>query len=245
MSFNDETLMAYADGELDGPTRAAVEQAMRRDPALAERVRQHQALRSNVFAAFAPVAEEPVPQRLQAAASGGKVIHLNTKRKGHAEAANDRRWSWPEWGAVAAALVVGVLAGGVGLQEVQGLNGGAQLAMAADGQLAARGKLAQALGSQLAGAAPGAVKIGTSFVGKDGNYCRSFMMGVAAGLACKDGAEWKVPVTAQAAPAAGGAYRQAGSEMPQAVLEAVDQRIVGKALDAAGEQAAARAGWKR
>ena len=241
-SFNDETLMAYADGELDAATRAAVERAMLRDPALAERVRQHQALRSDVFAAFAPVTGEAVPQRLKAAAGGGKVIHLNTRRKGGAEAANERRWSWPEWGTIAAALVVGVLAGGVGLKGVQGEP---QLAAAADGKLAARGQLAAALGSQLAGAAPGAVKIGASFVGKDGNYCRSFMMGVAAGLACKDGAEWKVPVTAQAAPAADGAYRQAGSEMPTAVLEAIDQRISGKTLDAAAELAAKNAGWKR
>jgi hypothetical protein len=241
-NFNDETLMAYADGELDAATRAAVERAMLRDPALAERVRQHRALRSDVFAAFAPVAGEAVPQRLKTAAGGGKVIHLNTRRKGGAEAANDRRWSWPEWGTIAAALVVGVLAGGAGIKGVQGEP---QLAAAADGQLAARGQLAAALGSQLAGAAPGAVKIGASFVGKDGNYCRSFMMGVAAGLACKDGSEWKVPVTAQAAPAADGAYRQAGSEMPAAVLEAIDQRISGKTLDAAAELAAKNALWKR
>ncbi len=32
MTISDETLMAYADGELDAAARAAVESAMREDP---------------------------------------------------------------------------------------------------------------------------------------------------------------------------------------------------------------------
>src|SRR4051812_16328693 len=80
MSFSDETLMAFADGELDDITKHEVELAMRLDPQLAARVRQHQALRSNVFNAFAPSADEAVPQRLQAASRSGKVVHLNTVR---------------------------------------------------------------------------------------------------------------------------------------------------------------------
>ena len=38
MSFSDETLIAYAVGELDDATRRAVEDAMRRDASLARRV---------------------------------------------------------------------------------------------------------------------------------------------------------------------------------------------------------------
>jgi hypothetical protein len=50
------------------------------------------------------------------------------------------------------------------------------------------------------------------------------MLGATAGLACRMGGGWKVPVLAQGvrAPAADGEYRQAGSEMPAAVLEAID-----------------------
>ena len=62
-SFSDEILMAYADGELDEATRRAVEEAMRKDAALARRVAQHKAMRNDVFAAYAPVAEEAVPPR--------------------------------------------------------------------------------------------------------------------------------------------------------------------------------------
>jgi anti-sigma factor RsiW len=38
MTFSDETVMAYVDGELDDATRAALEVAMTTDTDLAERV---------------------------------------------------------------------------------------------------------------------------------------------------------------------------------------------------------------
>ncbi|NML61160.1 hypothetical protein HHL21_08715 [Massilia sp. RP-1-19] len=245
MKFSDETLMAYADGELDPATRTAVERAIRSDPTLAAKVRQHTALRSNVFAAFGPIADEPVPPRLTAATRSGKVIQLNTARAARAEAPQEkRRWSWAEWGGIAAALMVGVLAGGAG---VIGLQDQPQLAATPGGTLLAQGGLAVALSTQLAGAAAqdAPVKIGVSFEARDGGYCRTFMMGAAAGLACRNGAEWKVPLMAQAASGAAGAYRQAGSEMPPVVLDAIDTRISGQTLDAKAEEAARARGWQR
>ena len=65
MRFSDETLMAYADGELDPQERAAIEEAMRDDPAIANAVANHRALRADVAAAFAGILDEPVPARLQ------------------------------------------------------------------------------------------------------------------------------------------------------------------------------------
>lgn len=246
MRFTDETLMAFADGELDEPTRRAVELAMRKDPELAAKVAQHRALRADVFGAFAPTLDEPVPPRLKEAVTQGKVVQLDAVRAARRETMAKRRWSWPEWGALAATLVLGVLAGGFGLKSVQG---DAQLAtaMGADGTLVARGQLATALTQQLASvpAADPHIKLGVSFVAKDGGYCRSFMLGAAAGLACRNGSEWKIPVIAEGDAGAAGAYRQAGSAMPPAVLEAIDQRIAGQALDAKSEQAAAQQGWKR
>ena len=245
MRFTDETLMAFADGELDEPTRRAVELAIRNDPALAAKVAQHRALRADVFGAFAPTLDEPVPPRLKDAVTQGKVVQLDAVRAARREAVAKRHWSWPEWGAIAATLVVGVLAGSLGLKGVQG---DAQLAtvVGADGTLVAQGVLATALNQQLASAPPADphIKLGVSFVAKDGGYCRSFMLGAAAGLACRNGSEWKIPVIAEGAPGAAGAYRQAGSAMPPAVLDAIDQRIAGQALDAKAEQAAAQQGWK-
>ncbi|CAN7215775.1 hypothetical protein LJR289_000698 [Pseudoduganella sp. LjRoot289] len=270
MSFSDETLMAYADGELDEPARSEVESAVAGDPALAARVARHQALRMDVFAAFAPIADEAVPPALLAAAMPGKVSDL-----GAARAARDgarRRWAWQEWGAIAASLSVGVLvgslvlggagggagAGAAGKDGVAGASAGAggdQLAAvrASNGALLAQGPLADALSNQLASAGAAAaggpaalagIQIGVTFASTDGSLCRSFTAGEAAGLACRSGEQWKLAVLAEAAKAASGDYQQAGSAMPAAVLEAIDARIAGQAMDAKAEQAARQRRWR-
>ena len=243
MNFSDETLMAYADGELDDAARADIERALRSDPALAARVAEHQALRSDVFAAFAPILDEPVPPALTAAALPGKVADLSAARSARADkaAAARHRWSWPEWGAIAATLAVGVLIGRLGLGG--GSDAALVVARGDGGKLVAQGPLAAALSQQLT-ADSGAVRIGVSFAAKDGALCRSFIAGGTAGLACRNGKEWQVPVMAEAAPAAAGDYRQAGSAMPPAVLDAVDARIAGPALDAKAEQEAVQRGWQ-
>ncbi|HEU4372940.1 MAG TPA: hypothetical protein VFS02_05595 [Telluria sp.] len=247
MRFTDETLMAFADGELDEATRAEVERAMRADPALAVRVQQHIALRRDVFRAFVRTLDEPVPQRLRQVVASPKVIQLDSVRAARKQAAEaPRHWSWPEWGAIAATLVVGVLAGSFGLKSVQGET---TFAMAgANGALTAHGKLDAALTQQLASAPPAGagVRIGVSFVGRDGQYCRTFAMASAAGLACRAGAAWTIPVMVEGDGGSGGGdYRQAGSEMPPAVLAAMDARAVGPSLDAKAEQAAAQRNWAR
>ena len=250
MSFSDETLMAYADGELDEHTRRVVEQAMRHDPAIAERIRKHKALRQNVFDAFARTLDEVVPQRLHAAARSGKVVHLDSVRQVRTPPplpmVEKPKWSWPEWGALAATLVVGVLAGvagslGVGRDE--------QLAVFDNraGALTAKGTLAKALSQQLAGsgARDQDIKVGISFLSKEGSYCRSFMLPTTAGLACRSGSSWEIPVLTNGPMGANTEYRQASSALPAAVLDAIDARIEGKPLDAAAERIAHRQGWKR
>lgn len=249
MSYSDETLMAFADGELDEATRREVEQAMRQDPALAARVRQHQALRANVASAFGGTLDEEVPQRLQAAARAGKVVHLSNIRQLRTPppppAPEKRSWSWPEWGALAATLVMGVIAGGLGTQKL----GGAQQFASFDaraGSLTAEGRLDEALSQQLASAGTDEdfVRLGVSFLSKDGSYCRSFMLPRTAGLACRSGEQWRIPVMANSAQGASGTYRQAGNAMPGAVLDAIDERITGKPLDANAEKVAQMQGWK-
>jgi hypothetical protein len=234
MTYSDDTLMAYADGELDPAERAAIEQAMRTDPAIAAAVERHRALRADVAAAFAGILDEPVPARLQPPAPQN-VVSLDTARE------KRRRWSWPEWGALAATLVVGVLVGKM-------VPGGAPAIAGNGSQVVAQGELASALdrqvGGQFGGQVSGAVKVGVSFAARDGAYCRGFVMGTSAGLACREGGQWRIPVLAEAEKEAAGGYRQAGSALPPAVLDAIDARIAGKPLDAAGEEAARARGWQ-
>lgn len=252
MSFSDEILMAYADGELDEKTRSEVEQAMRHDQAIAEKIRRHKALCSNVFNAFAATLDEAVPQRLHAAARSGKVVHLDSVRQVRTpppappQQAARPKWEWPRWAALAATLVVGVLAGVMG---AMGLTGDEQLAAfdKESGVLTAQGKLDRALSQQLAGvnARDASVKVGITFMSKEGGYCRTFMLPTTAGLACRNGASWEIPVLTNGPMGTISQYRQASSALPAAVLEAMDARIEGKPLDAQGEREAFKQGWLR
>jgi anti-sigma factor RsiW len=258
MNFSDETLMAYADGELGEPERSAVAKAEREDPAVAAVIARHRKLHTDVYAAFAGVLDEPVPARLQALGgantNGATVASLAAARERKAQAreaaagakAAVTQRAWPRWGALAASLAVGVLAGSMWLGGGMGSAGGGFVASDGSGRLVAQGELASALSQQLASTAESdkRVQIGVSFAAKDGGYCRSFAVGASAGLACRDGDTWRVPVL-QEAPAGAGDYRQAASAAPVAVLDAIDQRIEGAALDAAAERAARDRGWKR
>ncbi len=248
MNYDDDTLMAYADGELDPAQPAAIAQAMQDDPAVAAAVARHQALRRDVFAAFAGTLDEPVPARLQAPAAA-PVHDLAAARAAREAAAleqharRQRRPAWPQWGALAASLAIGVLAGSLGTGWLGG-SAVPALAQGPGGELTAAGPLAQALERQLAqDRGTGELRIGLSFLSRSGTYCRTFQLGGSSGLACREGGRWNVPVLADS-PAQAGAYRQAAAQMPPAVLDAVDARIAGDALDAAGERSARERGWE-
>jgi hypothetical protein len=252
MKFSDEILMAYADGELEEPRRSEVERAVRADPALAAIVERHRALRRDVFSAFAGVLDEPVPPQLRPAA-GAKVVSLEAARNAKvrvtpvpapAAQVQARQRTWPRWGALAATLVLGVMAGSLWFD---GSGGEGSLVVAdAGGRLVARGQLAGALSRQLASdpAPSSPVRIGVSFAAKGGSYCRSFSVGPSAGLACRDGETWRIPVLSEAR-ATRGEFRQAAATTPVAVLDAIDERIAGTTLNAAAERSARERGWRR
>ncbi len=159
MNYSDDTLMAFADGALDEHATRELELAVQADPALAAIVARHRALRANVFAAFAPVLDEAVPARLADAASAASAANgakvAAPPGMGTPLTATKPRWSWPEWGGMAAMLVLGLSLGRLhGLGEQEGL-----LAPAGkDGVLAQAGNdgvLVQAGSARRAG--PGAV----------------------------------------------------------------------------------------
>jgi hypothetical protein len=210
---------------------------------VAAAVERHRSLRADVFAAFAGVLDEPVPARLMPnAAEAAGHVRVDVLAQAGAKAL-PARWNWRQSTAIAASLAAGVLAGALGWQQ---LKGGDAAPFGRQGDaLVARGDLAAALSQRLAADAAGPVSLGVSFEAKGGGYCRSFKLGSTAGLACREGGEWRIPVLAQDRPAEHGAYRQAGSAMPAAVLDAIDERIAGASLDAAAERAARARGWQR
>lgn len=198
---------AYVDGELDAAERQRFESDMAGDPVLADQVALERRLRDRLAAAYDPVLAEAVPARLTLAA----------------EAANDpspRRSGLPNWAAVAASLVVGVLVGRVALPAQD------------QDPLAIPGALAQALDRQLADDA-GPIRVGLSFRTAEGRYCRTFQSAPdrLAGLACRDdGDGWQARTITTWTPAAAADYRTAG--------------VDGEPLDATAERAARERGWR-
>lgn len=250
MTVSDETLMAYADGEVDTATRAIIEAAMREDPEIRRRIAEHRALREAMQGSFSAVLDEPVPQRLidaargQAAAPTGNVVDLAVARRASARQ-NPVGLRIPRPAAMAASLLVGVALGYLGLHSANPL-----VKTSSSGELLAGAGLAQALSNQLSeDRSPGLVAItGLSFRAKTGDYCRTFSLAgthSSSGLACREEDGWKIKVLAQAPPAAASSsnFRPAASADPPAVRAAVEGSIDGEPLDRAGEIAARQTGW--
>ena len=245
MNYDDETLMAYADGELDAQRQAEIDAAIARDPTLARRVERQRALRTEVAGAFAKVLDQPIPERLENAARGVAASSAASRGKVLQFPARTARvpsppWRAREWTAMAASLVLGVLI------SWRLLAPGVTMVAGKDA-LVARGVLARALDTQLASEQRGEepVLIGLTFKARDGSYCRSFVLRDArtAGLACRAGTEWQV-AAADSSALPQGEMQPAGSALTPAILRVIEARADGAALDADAERSAQLAGWK-
>ena len=231
MTIEDERLMAYLDGELDGEARAEVEAALAEQPDLRRQLERQRALRDTLRAHFDPVAEESVPPRLRALLEP-EIVDLAAAR------ARRSRPIWQTAAAIAASLVIGVVVGRTlpsGADAPVGIEGGT---------LVARAELAEALDTQLASsqAADAATRIGVSFARADGTYCRTFEGSALSGLACRDGDAWRMVMTAEG-NAARGDYRQAGTGSAR-IAAAAQELMANEPLDAAAERRARDQHWQ-
>ena len=234
MTFSDEDLMAYADGELDDAKRKQIQDAINRDPEIARRVASHRAIKDSVRQSFEPVLQEPVPDRLITAArsapreSKSNVVPL----RGRGTPTRQR----PRWIALAASFILGALA----LQLATYLR-----KPDGDAQILASGALQHALSTQLASKQTDSpVQIGISFLSRSGNYCRTFQLRELSGLACNEEGSWKLQVMARTAGSASSEYRPAASDMPPAIIQAVDDTLSGEPLDSKSEAEARAQKWQ-
>jgi anti-sigma factor RsiW len=132
-------LVAYLDGELEDAERLNLEASIDSDPELRDRLAALAQSADLVRSAFADIVDEPVPERLIAAARGkaaadsrGEAQILFFRRpQRHARPA-PTRW---QIGYAAAAALVGLVVGGagtyVGLNAVTGANSAAERQVAA------------------------------------------------------------------------------------------------------------------
>lgn len=228
MTPTPEQIAAYADGQLDEAQRAAVEAAIAVDPALQRQVAAHRALRNRLAGHFAPITDQPVPDRLAALLQqpAAEVVDLAAVR---ARRSGMPRWIWAAAPALAASLVLAVMV----------TNRGGPAAGYADARLAA------ALDNQLAAEQPAGapVRVLLSFRDKAGTYCRAYSGQTASGIACRDSEGWKLRTLGMGPAGSAGEYRQAGSDA--AIMQAAQAMAAGPALDAGEERAARSGGWRR
>ncbi len=247
MQIGDETLMAYADGELDPVRRLEIERALASDPDLRRRLEAQQRLRARISSHYAPVAEEPIPDRFAAMIRASAVGNDNQADVADLAAARSKRRplsAWHNMAALAATFILALFLGQVmpPLFSVEVRSGDESPIAVADGTLVARGGLDSALRQQLA-SDRGETRIGVSFAANDGRYCRTFEDPRLSGLACAGEHGWELIATAPGTRV-GGEYRQASSGNAL-VLGAAQDMMAGDPLDAAGERRARDLGWYR
>lgn len=244
MSISPEDLAAFADGELSGEDEARVAEAVAADAGLQRQVDAHRALKAKLGAHFAPVLDQPVPDRLtrmltgqdnsEAVATGEGVVDFTKARaqkvaERSASAPRSGAWRWGG-GAIAASLALAVMFG---------LGGGGD---APEGYAATQ--LASVLDEQLIAAQDpgGDTRILVSFRNESGELCRAFGAADASGIACRDATGWRLETLGAGSEAQQSEFRMAGSDAE--VLEAAQAMAAGAALTAEEESQAREVGWQ-
>jgi hypothetical protein len=240
MTFDEETIIAYVDGECDAVTARRIEKAMASDSILSDRIAREQALRSRLAAHYDPVAQEPVPDRLTALLTASIESNVDSSfagRKADEERKKTTRRGFgiAQWGAMAATLALGIVLGQFGL----GQNGGPIAQQ--DGTLIASGALETVLEKQLASVQndDSSYRIGLTFRSPSDQICRSFDGESLAGIACKANDQWRLETMIPGKATSD--YRQAASSEINALAAAM---MADAPVDAAGERKLMENGWK-
>lgn len=238
MSITPEELAAFADGELSGADEARIAAAVEAEPELAARVAAHRALKQRLAGHFAPILEQPVPDRLSRLLAPTETAR-ETQTDGivdfaAAKARVEARRRLPAWSwggaAIAASLVAATLFVMRGEEAPQERYAGVRLASALDTQLAA---------SQPRDAD---ARILLTFRNDAGEYCRAYSETDASGIACHDSNGWRLEAVGKGGAAQNTEFRMAGSESE--VLAAAQEMAVAGALSADEEAAARKNGWR-
>ena len=253
MRFSEETLMAYADGELDAEMRSAVEAQMADNADLADavalQIENRHALQAKLRAAFDGALSEELPPRLLSAARAEPVSSASepatsTAASGETPRSTRSRWSWLHWTVIVASLVIGLLVGSFVLQRER------DPFVVERGRMQARAELDTALSMQSGGAIDRetGIQIGVSYLAKNGDYCRTFTLRdaqVLAGLACRRSSQWWIDALTATKADASGTYRMANANVPALILGLVEDTIAGDPLDGEQEVEARERGWQR
>lgn len=252
--LNDETLMAYVDGELDAATTSEVEAALADNAAARETVAMFRESTRLAQDAFAAPMDEEVPARLLSQfddksadpAASAEVVDFAARRAAR-PAGPVRRFALPL--AASIALAVGI-AGGWTLssQTVTPEDPGMLL-----GGISMESRLHAALEGTPSGQAlawdGGAITPLLTFRDTDGRFCREFQATGSAGgqgsigIACRGDGQWQGEFAIAAQAAGSGNFQPASGGM-ESLETFIDELMADMPLDAEAEAAALAAGWK-
>ena len=238
MAVSPDELAAYADGELAEPRRTEVAELIAADPDLRRKLAEHRALKERLSEHFAPIAQEPVPDRLAAllkgesgeASGGAEVVDFAAAKQRRKSGRSLPRWTWVAGPALAASLVLAVWLPGGSDQPPEGYAG-TQLAAALDNQLVAT----QGIDAD--------TRILLSFRDGEGELCRAFSGATQSGIACRDETGWRLDTIGTGTEGQSTQYRQAGNG-EAALLARAQEMAEGPALDAEAEELARQQGWR-
>ena len=235
MTITAKELAAFADGELTGAEKERVAAAIARDEDLARQLEAHRALKARLAGHFAPVLEQPIPDRLtQLLANNVKyepgaanVVDFAVARE---ERAAKRRLPAWGWGGAVAASIAAVIVLSTYSGEPRPTYAGTQIAQMLE---------EQTIAEQPSGADE---RVLLSFRNRDGEFCRAYNAAGEGGIACRDAKGWRLEATGKGEAGGKAQYRMAGGDIE--ILQFAQEMAVGEALDADAEIAARKTGWR-
>jgi hypothetical protein len=196
-NFDDETLMAFADGELDEARTLAIEEALATDDALAERLAVFMDSRQLV-GALKPLIDEPVPDALLASVRKmaedaqmrqtplqDNVLAFRPRPQADAGVRMSPRWLAPLAASVVA-LITGVVGFAIGQSGSASNESASAIAAALDREASGKDVVLGASGSVL--------HLVSTFHAEDGQLCREYELRDAASrtltVACRLEGAW-------------------------------------------------------
>jgi len=226
--FDDETLMAFADGELDDVTSRRVEEALETDEALAERLAVFLDTRTAVASAMKPLIDEPVPDALEASVrrmaqeasarlagtDEGKIVSFRRPETPQVRVTR-QQWLMPVAASILAVVTgIGGFMAGRSIEPTGSFEN--TIAAALDGQ---------ASGSDVALGGSDTLHIIASFVDGHGDLCREYELRRqqenTATVACRMQGKW-VTRLALSSPQTEGYVPASSQEMIDAYLTSIE-----------------------
>ncbi|MAK61238.1 MAG: hypothetical protein CMK09_09695 [Ponticaulis sp.] len=237
MSFTDQQLCAYLDGELAEEDVRALDEALKTDARLREALARLQNVDVVLSETFGDIADEPVPEHILALvrdaaepAASAQVITLAPWKARLAEMARPA--------SLAASLLVGMLVG------AQLFNASVENTGLSAGPVESGSFLFAALEQTPSGETENGLSPSLSFASQTG-VCREVRSSSQRALACRENATWSVLVVTQEAPQTDMSGYQTASSQTSLVFDILaDQLMVSPPMSAEAEAARIANNWR-